>query len=101
MTRKIDFKITDASSGAAFTVKIVTRADERELAGVEDDGSLRVRLTSPSSDGAANQELIEFLAELLDCEADQFEIVAGENSRNKWITVEGVSPNVVEEKLGS
>lgn len=101
MSRKIKFNITDASSGAAFTVRVVTRAAEREFAGLEADGSLRVRLTAPSSEGEANQELVEFLAELLEVGTDQLEIVAGQSSRNKLVSVEGVSPQILEEKFGS
>jgi len=40
-----EFKITNAQHGAAFAVRVVTRADEIQIAGVQDDGSLKIRLT--------------------------------------------------------
>lgn len=99
MTRKIRFNITDAQSGAAFTVKTFTRADEAELSGIEEDGSLKIRLTSSPNEGGINDELVQVLAKLLDVEPDQIEIVAGANSRNKLVSVEGISPTELEERL--
>jgi uncharacterized protein len=96
MTRKIKFNITEAHSGAAFTVKVVTRSQQTELAGVEEDGSLRIRLVAPSAEGPANDELIAFLADALKVEPHQLELVAGASSRTKLISVEGVSPDKLE-----
>jgi uncharacterized protein (TIGR00251 family) len=101
MTKQIKFNITDASSGAAFTVKIVTRAQETELAGIEDDGSLRIRLQASSNDEGANEELIGFLAETFNVERSQIEIVAGQNKRTKLVSVEGISPAQLEELVGN
>lgn len=96
---KREFKITGASGGAAFTVRVVTRASRTEFAGIQDDGILKVRLTAAPTDGEANTQLVEFLAELLGVESHNVEIVAGENSRDKLVTVEAISPDELEEKL--
>ena len=97
MTRK--FEITDANSGAAFTVRVVTRASNVEISSVQDDGSLKVRLTESSDDGAANRQLIELLAHKLGVDPSNVEIVAGENSRDKLISVDGITPEDVERYL--
>jgi hypothetical protein len=97
MERK--FKITDARGGAAFTVRVVTRSRQREIVGIQDDGALKVRLTNAPA--KANEELIEFLAEKLQVDVSQIEIVAGEKGREKIITVEGITPDVVDERLKS
>lgn len=95
------FEITDARGGAAFAVRVVTRAAETELVGRQDDGTLKVRLkASPAGDPAANQELIGLLADVLGVPKEKIEIVAGEGGREKVITVEGVSTAEAEEKLG-
>ena len=91
-----DFKITDAKGGAAFTVRVVPKASKTEIAGLMDDGALKIRLTAPAVDGKANDALIKFLAEVLDCKRDQIEIVAGHTSRGKLISVIGVSPDKVD-----
>ena len=96
-----NFVITDAQHGAAFTVRVVTLANKLEIAGVQDDGSLRIRLTESPAEGAANAQLIEFLAELLSVEAAQIEIVAGAEKPNKIVSVQGISPSLVEERVSS
>ncbi len=95
-----DFEITDAKGGAAFTVRVVTRAVQTEIVGTNEDGSLRIRLkASPAGDPAANKELVEFLASTLAVNAEQIEIVAGVNGREKVIAVEGITTDVLESKL--
>lgn len=100
MDRK--FEITDAKGGSAFTVRVVTRAAHTEFAGMQEDGVLKIRLkAAPAGDPAANQELIQFLAEKLGVAVNKIEIVAGSDGRDKLISVEGISTAAVEEKLGN
>jgi uncharacterized protein (TIGR00251 family) len=102
MPEKRNFEITDAKGGAAFTVRVVTRAVNTEVVGINDDGSLRIRLqASPAGDPAANKELVDFLAEKLDVSVEQIEIVAGLNGREKVIAVEGITTADLESKLSS
>lgn len=96
------FKITDAKGGAAFTVRVVTRAANTEFAGVQEDGSLKVRLkASPAGDPAANQELVAFIAQQLQVEPGKIEIVAGADGRDKLVSVEGISTAGVEAMLSA
>jgi uncharacterized protein (TIGR00251 family) len=95
---KRNFEITDASGGAAFNVRVVTRATKAEVAGIQDDGVLKVRLTNAPDDGA-NEELIGLLAKVLNVDASALEIVAGEKGRDKLISVDGIAPEVLEERL--
>src|SRR5687768_12380832 len=96
---KREFKITGASGGTALTVRVVTRASKREVAKIQDDGILKVRLTSSPNDGEANHELIEFLSDILDVNEKHIEIVAGENARDKLISIEGISPDELEQRI--
>jgi uncharacterized protein YggU (UPF0235/DUF167 family) len=99
MARK--FEITGAKGGAAFTVRVVTRATATEVAGVQEDGALKVRLkSSPAGDPAANKELITLLAKSLGVPEAKIEIVAGMNGRDKLVSVEGITTEDVEAKLG-
>lgn len=94
-----EFKITDAQQGAAFTVRVITRSSAIEIVGVQDDGSLKIRLTESTNEGRANTQLLEFLADVLEVHPDQLEIVAGEDKPNKIISVEGVTPGWIEQRL--
>lgn len=91
-------RITHSSRGARFVVTVVPRARRDELAGVRPD-SVRIRLTAPPVEGAANQALIAFLAEVLEVPRDDVEIVAGHTSRRKVIQVRGLSPQAVKGRL--
>ncbi|MBA2379642.1 MAG: DUF167 domain-containing protein [Blastocatellia bacterium] len=84
----IDVKATDGA--ITFLVKVVPRASRTEVAG-EIDGALRVRVASPPVDGAANAELIKFLAKRLELPRSSIAIVAGETSKNKRIRIEGLT----------
>lgn len=94
-----DFNITDARSGAALTVRIVPKASRTEIVGIEDDGTLKIRLTAPPVEGQANEELLAFLAQLLDIGTEQLEIVAGYNTREKLISVFDLNTAQVDERI--
>ena len=91
-----DLNITDASHGAAFTVKIVPKANKTEIVGIQEDGTVKIRLMSPPVEGQANEELINFLADFLNANIDDIEIVAGVDSRKKLISVINVNTEDVE-----
>jgi uncharacterized protein (TIGR00251 family) len=94
------FEITDARGGAALTIRVVTQAEKTEVAGVQEDGLLKIRLmASPAGDPSANQELIEFLAVQLGVPLDHIEIVAGAGGREKIVSIEGLTSDQVEERL--
>jgi len=97
MNRK--FEITDAKRGAAFTVRVVTRAQRNEIVGVQEDKSVKIRLTAAPNDGQANKALIKFLSERLGVPESAIEIVAGHENRDKWISVEGITTADVESRL--
>lgn len=94
------FEITDARGGAALPIRVVTMAEKTEIAGVQEDGVLKVRLmASPAGDPAANEELLRFLAEQLNVPPNQVEIVVGADGREKIVSVVGLSSAQVEERL--
>ena len=89
-------KFTDAKHGAAITVKVMPRARQTKLAGLMDDGTLKIRLAAPPVDGAANKALIEFLAETLGIPKSQIDIIAGETSERKLLSLVGISADAVD-----
>ena len=62
----------------------------RNSCSVEHDGRIRIALTAPPVDGAANDALVRFVAAQLDVPRRHVRLVAGEKSRNKTITVDGL-----------
>lgn len=83
----IEYSIRDGR--IVFNVKVVPRASRSELVG-EQDGALRVRIAAPPVHGAANEELKRLLAKKLHVKPSSVDIVSGQSSRMKKITVEGI-----------
>jgi uncharacterized protein (TIGR00251 family) len=80
--------------GVRFDVRVQPRASRSEVAG-EHDGALRVRLAAPPVDGAANEALMELLADVLRVAKRDVRIVAGEASRRKVVEIDGITPEQV------
>lgn len=57
-------------------------------------------MTAPPVDAAANEALIELLAETLDCGRSQIEIVRGHTLRHKILKLHGFGIEDVIEKIG-
>lgn len=72
-----------------ITVKVTPRASRSEIIGCT-DGVLKVRISSPPVDGAANEALIKLLSKHFGVSKSSIEIVSGQTSRIKHIRVRGV-----------
>lgn len=72
--------------GIVLTLHIQPRASKNEVCGVQDH-ALKIRLTSPPVDGAANKLCREFLAELFKVPKSAVEIISGETSRHKRVKI--------------
>lgn len=74
---------------ARLVVHVQPRAKKSELAGRHGD-AIKVRLQAPPVDGAANEELVRFLAESLGVARRAITIVGGLTSRRKTVEIEGL-----------
>ena len=74
---------------ARLVVHVVPRARRTGAAGVHGD-AIRVRLAAPPVDGAANAELVRFVAERLGVARDAVRITAGGRGRRKTLVIDGV-----------
>jgi uncharacterized protein len=84
-------------ASVTFSIRIQPRASKNEFMRME-DGSVKIRLTAPPVDGAANEALVRFLADQFDISRSHVEIVSGHTSRDKIVRIEGVG-NVEAERL--
>lgn len=89
-------RVTSAGGRVRFSVRVQPRASNNQIAGVHGD-ALKVRLTAPPVDGAANKELIEFLADIFDVGRQSIRIVGGESSRSKIVEIDGVTERAVHD----
>lgn len=76
-------------------VRVQPRAARNEISGMFGD-AIRLRLTAPPVDGAANAACVEFFAGLFKIPRQQIEIISGLTGRNKIIKLYGVKRDRVE-----
>lgn len=88
----------DAKLGAAITVKVSPKAKTNKIAGVLDDGTLKVQVTAPPEAGKANAALVTLLAKTFGLQPEQVEIIAGHSSERKLVSLVGISPAEVDAK---
>lgn len=80
-------------------VYVQPRASKSSAVGLH-DGLIKIRLAAPPVDGAANAELVRFVAERLGVSKSKVKIVSGETSRRKRLEIDGVDDaQTVEAKL--
>ena len=91
--------VEPAPDGVRLTLHVQPRSSQSELAGLHGD-AIKLRLAAPPVDGAANAELVRFLAELLKVPKSAVEIVSGQTGRRKVVFVRGVAPGEALARLG-
>ncbi len=78
--------LTPLDDGLMVSVFVQPRASKNQICGVV-GAELKIRLTSPPVDGAANKMCREFLAGIFRVSNSSVEIVSGETSRHKKVKV--------------
>jgi uncharacterized protein (TIGR00251 family) len=81
-----------------FTAKIVPRASKSEIVG-EWDSALKIRISAPPVDGAANNELIKVISKFFGVSKSAIEIVSGDTSKIKRIRIDNLSDKAFFAKL--
>ena len=87
------------ADGIRLRLRIQPRASRTELVGLHGD-ALRIRVASPPVDGAANEELVRFLARLLGVPDRAVEVTAGHSGRQKTVHILGVDAGHAARALG-
>ncbi len=85
MTRK--YVLHSGQRGSALAVRITPRASRNQIMGVLSDGTVKVHLASEPADEQLNVELVGYLAEVLGVPKSRVEVVAGENGRDKLVSI--------------
>lgn len=74
------------NGGILIEVKVIPRSSKREIAGVV-DRTVKVKLTAPPVGGAANEQLIELLAEVYGVKKSDIMIVKGAAASRKTVKI--------------
>ncbi len=87
-------EVKESPGGVTFSVRVVPRSSRNEVAGAS-GGVLRVKLTAPPVEGAANRALVLFLSEKLGVAKSNITILTGQTGRAKAIRIEGIDKKVL------
>ena len=90
--------VQDTKAGAVLSVHIQPRASTTEYVGIHGD-AIKIRVAAPPVDGAANDELIRFLAGQLSIPTSSVRIHSGASGRHKRVLVKGTTAQLVMARL--
>ena len=97
--RVLCFGFRVQADGVLLSVKLQPRASANEI-GDALGSELRIKVTAPPVEAAANEALVKLLAQELDCPRNRIELVRGHTSRHKTIKLYGLTAEAVLSKLG-
>jgi uncharacterized protein (TIGR00251 family) len=83
-------RVTPVNGGVQFSVRLQPRASTSRVVGVHGD-ALKVRVTAPPVDSAANEMLVKVLAATFGISANAITILSGAKSRTKLVRLSSVT----------
>ncbi|WP_455370311.1 DUF167 domain-containing protein [Petrachloros mirabilis] len=90
--------VQDSTDGAVLTVHVQPKASRTEYAGIHGD-ALKFRVSAPPVGGAANEELIRFLAQEFSIARSAIRLESGASGRHKRVRLQGVTAERVTARL--
>ena len=84
--------------GVLLSVKLQPRSSVNEIGEIL-GGELRIKVTAPPVDAAANRALVGFLAEVLEVPRNRVNLLRGLKSRHKVLKLHGMTLQQVAAKL--
>ncbi|MGO8677569.1 MAG: DUF167 domain-containing protein [Limisphaerales bacterium] len=90
--------LREQADGVIISVKVQPRASANEI-GQPLGGELRLKVTAPPVDAAANEAVVRLLAEVLGCPRNRVELARGHTSRHKVFKIYGLSAETAAARL--
>jgi len=90
--------LRNTDAGVELFLYVQPRASRSKITGLQGE-ELKVALTAPPVDGAANKACRIFIAKLCDIPRRRVLLVAGETSRHKRLLLEGADPRQIDALL--
>ncbi len=90
--------LRETSGGTLLSVKLQPRSSKNEIGELLGE-ELKIKVTASPVDAAANQALIELLAETLGCSRGRVQLIRGLTSRHKTVMLHGFKPVEAQQKL--
>ena len=90
--------LRDTPNGCTLPVRVHPGAKRNEITGTH-DGAVKISLTTPPTDGRANDALIAFLAAHLNVPRASITLLTGATSRSKTLRIAGKSAAQIQAAL--
>lgn len=88
----------NSSQNVYLDLHVQPRASKREVIGFH-NGRLKLRVSSPPSEGQANKACIELLSEFLNVKPHHLRLISGHSSRIKRVEIYGYNADYVNQKI--
>lgn len=90
--------LTVQADGVTLAIKLQPRAAKNEI--VTTSGpELRIKVTAPPVDAAANEALLRLLADALHCPRSKVALIRGQTARHKVVKIYDVAATVIAAQL--
>lgn len=93
-----DLQIHQTPIGLEIRLHVQPRAKRCEISGSY-NGALKIKVTAPPVDDAANRAIIGYLADRLGVSKSKLAILSGAHSRDKVLQVKGITPGEFQKRL--
>ena len=90
--------IRETKNGLTFDIHVNPHASRAGISGIS-EGMLRLKVTAPPVEGAANEACIDLLAKSLKLRKSQMKISTGAKGRKKTILVSEIGKTDLERKI--
>lgn len=91
--------IRETLQGVTLAIRVQPRSSRDEIIVDPTSDQLKVRITAPPVDSAANKAMLKFIAKSLGIPPRTASLIRGEKSRNKTVLVTGTQAQTVAGKL--
>ena len=85
-----ELDIRETAEGLLVRLHVQPRAKRSEISGIH-NGALKLKVTAPPVDDAANRAVIEYFASLLGVSKSSIQITSGMKSREKTLHIKSIS----------
>jgi len=92
--------LRESKKGLTFDIQVIPHASRAELVGAQ-NGALKIKVTAPPVEGAANEACIKLLAKELGLKKSQMEISSGAKSRKKTVMIKDINKEELETKINN
>jgi uncharacterized protein (TIGR00251 family) len=82
--------LRETPSGLAISVQLTPRSSRNKILKIH-DGALKIAIQAPPVDGAANDELIRFLAKTFSLPKSNIQITSGHTGKRKVLALNGIT----------